>query len=512
MANNKTIVIALDSAEPRLIEKWMEDGKLPELMKLKEMGAYGRVNKEDQKFIELPWLSFYNGTDQGGHGAYHYFRWISEKMKYEDISTKNTRMSPFWYEFNNHKLKTITVGIPFTPREKKLNGIEISSLETYDRLEKLNYFPKTIKKKLDKNLGKTDNLEDISTDLSKDELLKIKNLTLIHNEKIKHLSTYLIENEEWDLFMLVVSAPHRGGHRLWGKSADLSNLDNGEQDYQGESLLEIYQAGDKLIGEVLSKVSEGTNIIICSLHGMGSNQDRSAVLPEMLKRIVNPETENEQNQGNYSYIINLLQKLSRPDLRDKIKNRLPLFIRRWISLYLLVNNKNWQNTPAFVITGDYYAAIQINLVGREKHGIVSSGKEFNYWINKIKDGLSTFMDGDTGEFLVAEVIERSELGLKGEYLNRLPDLIINWNSTPASHHKTIRSEIYGEIEWPTPGGNPDGRSGNHRKQGFFIGVGEGFLPNSIINPVEIIDFAPTILNLMGESIPVFMKGKIVSNE
>ncbi len=505
-------MIALDAAEPTLIEKWMEEGKLPELKKLKELGVYGRVNEEDQKFIELPWLSFYNGTNQGGHGGYHYFKWISEKMKYEEISTKNTRMSPFWYEFNDQELKTITVGIPFTPKDKNLNGIEISSLEPYDRLEQINYFPKTIKKKLDNILGKSDNIEDISANLSKNELLKIKNLTLAHNKKIKILSTYLIENEEWDLFMLVVSGPHRGGHRLWGKPADLSKSFNNEQGNQGESLLEIYQAGDKLIGEVLSKVSEEANIIICSLHGMGSNQDRSAVLPEMINRIVFPDIEKEQKLENYSFIVNLIRKISRPDLRDKIKNRVPLFIRRWISLYLLTNNKNWQSTPVFVITGDYYAAIQINLLGREKHGIVSAGEEYENWIKKIKLGLSTFKDGVTGEFLVAEILEREELGLKGEYEDRLPDLIINWNNAPASQHKTIRSDIYGEIEWPTPGKNPDGRSGNHRNQGFFIGVGKGFKPGSEIKGIQIIDFAPTIINLLDQETPNFMDGKIISNE
>ena len=40
MTKNKTIMIALDAAEPTLIEKWMEEGKLPELKKLKELGVW----------------------------------------------------------------------------------------------------------------------------------------------------------------------------------------------------------------------------------------------------------------------------------------------------------------------------------------------------------------------------------------------------------------------------------------------------------------------------------------
>ena len=92
------------------------------------------------------------------------------------------------------------------------------------------------------------------------------------------------------------------------------------------------------------------------------------------------------------------------------------------------------------------------------------------------------------------------------------DLIIKWADSPARLHKFIVSDEYGEIAWPTPGHNPDGRSGNHRNQGFFIGVGEGFNANSRINNVQLIDFAPTIMSLMKQPIPKYMEGNVISND
>ena len=63
---------------------------------------------------------------------------------------------------------------------------------------------------------------------------------------------------------------------------------------------------------------------------------------------------------------------------------------------------------------------------------------------------------------------------------------------------------------PLPGKNPDGRSGNHRPNGFLIAVGNKFKPNSYFGKTyHIIDIAPTILNILGIKKPVEMDGEII---
>jgi predicted AlkP superfamily phosphohydrolase/phosphomutase len=39
-----TIVVGLDAAEPRLIEKWMAEGHLPNLSKIRQAGTYSRLD------------------------------------------------------------------------------------------------------------------------------------------------------------------------------------------------------------------------------------------------------------------------------------------------------------------------------------------------------------------------------------------------------------------------------------------------------------------------------------
>jgi predicted AlkP superfamily phosphohydrolase/phosphomutase len=155
--------------------------------------------------------------------------------------------------------------------------------------------------------------------------------------------------------------------------------------------------------------------------------------------------------------------------------------------------------------------LRINLKGRESKGIVKPGDEFNYWMEKASTGLKTFLDRDTGDPLVKDVLRRNDLGLTGSHLDCFPDLVVQWQHTPACKHREIVSSRYGSIPWPTPGKNPEGRTGNHRSQGFLIANGESFAPGASLGNIDIVDIAPTILALMGISIMDGMEGKVIHN-
>jgi hypothetical protein len=91
----------------------------------------------------------------------------------------------------------------------------------------------------------------------------------------------------------------------------------------------------------------------------------------------------------------------------------------------------------------------------------------------------------------------------------LPDLLVLWAQTPAADHRALVSSRYGRIEWPTPGHNPDGRSGNHRPQGFLIAAGERMGRGSSIEGAHIVDLAPTACALLGVPQPLKMCGKVI---
>lgn len=52
------IAIGLDSADPVLLEKWIAQGRLENISRLRQQGAYGRLSNIDYYTSESTFISF----------------------------------------------------------------------------------------------------------------------------------------------------------------------------------------------------------------------------------------------------------------------------------------------------------------------------------------------------------------------------------------------------------------------------------------------------------------------
>jgi predicted AlkP superfamily phosphohydrolase/phosphomutase len=431
-------------------------------------------------------------------------------MSFQRISSDWLGLSPFWRKVDSAQLKTIVVDVPHTPAITPFNGIEINGFVSYESLSGLYYYPPELESRLARaNCYPVEFFERYEP-FRVEELIRVKAAILQQIQSLANLGKFLIDNETWDLCMIVFSATHRSGHRFW----QLSNLRAGEdRKHAGElanSLKDIYRACDQAIGSLVENLPEDTRILICSLHGMGANQSRTEVLPDMLEKVLSGnKAEGAIKQAPPKWINAVRQRVPNA-WRHAVKTLLPVGWQDKLTFFWRVGSADWRRIPAFALIGDYFGAVQVNLKGRERDGIVSQGEEYIAWLKIIEEGLFTFVDSQTGEAIVENIYGREALGLDGEFLHRFPDLVVLWKDTPAAQHEAIVSERYGQIKWPAPYRNPDGRSGNHRSQGFFIGVGEPFAPNSAIENIRIVDLAPTILTMLGQPPFPEMEGTLLT--
>ena len=172
---------------------------------------------------------------------------------------------------------------------------------------------------------------------------------------------------------------------------------------------------------------------------------------------------------------------------------------------------DWTTTKVFNLVADLQGYIRINLKGREKEGIVEQGEEYDWLCNKVIKGLKTFKDANDLEPVVESISRSDQIYYKGSGFNNLPDIIVKWKFKPAINYKKIISSEYGELEWPSPGINPDGRSGNHRPEGFLLAAGKNIKINSAFEKKHIIDLVPTILHLLDIPIPEDYDGKVIED-
>ena len=130
-------------------------------------------------------------------------------------------------------------------------------------------------------------------------------------------------------------------------------------------------------------------------------------------------------------------------------------------------------------------------------------------IEAVQQSLQKLVDPQTGRPVVSHVYRTDEI-YRGPYVDKAPALLPSWwedgfvleQSNPYSKQSVRRSKepIEGGVEF----------TGGHRLDGVFIMAGGPVKKGIELKGCNIIDVAPTVLYLMGQSIPGDMDGKVLT--
>jgi len=69
---SKLVIVGLDGLEPTLVEKFISEGKLPHLSKLKKQGTYQRLQTTTPAISPVAWSSFMTGTNPSKHNIFDF--------------------------------------------------------------------------------------------------------------------------------------------------------------------------------------------------------------------------------------------------------------------------------------------------------------------------------------------------------------------------------------------------------------------------------------------------------
>jgi hypothetical protein len=69
---NQLVIVGLDGMEPTLVEKFMGEGKLPNLSKLKKEGTYARLKTTIPAISPVAWSSFMTGSHPAKHNIFDF--------------------------------------------------------------------------------------------------------------------------------------------------------------------------------------------------------------------------------------------------------------------------------------------------------------------------------------------------------------------------------------------------------------------------------------------------------
>jgi predicted AlkP superfamily phosphohydrolase/phosphomutase len=243
----------------------------------------------------------------------------------------------------------------------------------------------------------------------------------------------------------------------------------------GDAILQVYQAADKVVGEVEQKMKPGATLIIVSDHGFhafnyGFNTNTWLVQNGYMS-LKNPGVQSQQytldnlyNQGNF------------------------------------FPNVDWSRTKAYALG---LGQIYLNMYGREKYGIVEPGAQAHQLEEEIRSKLLAFRDPKTHKPVLEDVAFGHEID-HGPYAKDAPDLQLNFEPGYRTSWETSLGAIPPGIVVP----NTRKWSGDHCASDPKDTHAILFI-NRKLDTAEpsIMDVSSTVLRLLGVNPPDHLDGK-----
>ena len=499
---SKVYVIGLDSADPNIIEALMAEGKLPCLKSLADRGTMARVSSIASGFSDAPWLSFNTGVRSGKHGCYNFLEMERETREIWRVGAKSCPYPFFWSLFADRDKKIGLFDVPKTYPVEGLDGIQISGWAEEYPLIKACSLPKNLLSEIVSHFGQYRHPREIlNPRLVSQQIRRYRKLMLAIQQKLKAIKFLMGQEDNWDLFMTSFGEAHYANHlfyHLYDKNHWAYEPKLSEQ--LGKALPDIYAELDKAVENLLADIPKEATVFVLSVHGVSTNYSANHLLPEVLSKL------------GFQANVNAPDKDNKKSWRDLIPMPIRDFINDWIlpqsfhdkmHSQQFINSIDWQKTKAFAMPlGHFQGFISINLKGRDAYGIVEP-EDYERICQQIATELKCLMNHDTGKPAIKEVIPIGQL-VEGERIDRLPDLIIQWAediTINKLHHPKlgiIAGEYYGL------------RKTQHTGNGFLITGGKNIKPGVEISNIRAIDLPPTILHLMGQPIPEYMEGRVLS--
>jgi predicted AlkP superfamily phosphohydrolase/phosphomutase len=486
---SKVLVVGLDMADGGLLRAWSEAGHMPHLAALLGAGSWLELDSPAAVLHTSAWPTFATGALPGRHGVYYPYQPKPGHQQAQLLEPDQYGMPTFW-EIAGRARDTLVYDIPETFPSTGFAGRGIFDWGTWAWYGTPASQPDGLLGELKAKFGSYPlGMEAKRLGLGKPDPAKLAERLLASVDYKRQTAAWLLESAPWDLAVIGFCELHPGGHYLWPSDAAQNGLDAPAF----APLRSLYQAIDRALGALHAALPDGATLLVVSGDGVRPNHCGWHLLPQVMERLgYAPASGSGEGGGGKAGGGSLLGRIKQavpPDLRRKIADNLPWWLRDRIGAQIQAAQIDWPRTRAFTLPTDLEGCIRINLKGREPEGIVERGAEYDALCAEIADRLGELTNPATGAPAVERVWRTDEV-FPGDHRDHLPDLVVTWrDEAPIA---ALESPRFGRIEEQSP----DPRTGTHSTTGFLLAVGPGIeAPGNL--GARLVDVAPTVLARLG---------------
>ncbi len=462
----KVFAIGLDCAVPVLVfEQWRDE--LPNLRGLMDAGAYGPLTSCTPCITVPAWTSMVSSKDPGVLGFYGFRNRADHSYENMTIATGSAVKEPrVWELLGDAGLQVIVVGVPQTYPVLPVNGYLISSFLT-PSVQRQYTHPKELRYDIDQLLDGREYDVDVHQFRTDDKDFLIKQIYTMTEKRFVVLK-HLLKNKPWDFFMFVEMGVDRIHHGLWQYMDSSHPKFEPNSPYQN-TIKDYYKYVDQGIGDLLSALDDNTVVVVTSDHG-AKKMDGGICINEWLRR-----------QGFLVLKEEPIREGDRPIPFEKVE-------------------VDWTKTTAWG-AGGYHARIFLNVRGREPNGVIPDAD-----YESVRDEIAAAIESipDQAGNPINTTCFRPQ-AIYRQVRNIAPDLIVYLGDL---HWRAVGSFGFDSIYTFENDTGPD--DANHAQDGIIIYYdpkeNQG---GQRLSGLQLMDFAPTVLHLMGQPIPGDMQGRVI---
>jgi predicted AlkP superfamily phosphohydrolase/phosphomutase len=537
------IAIGLDAADPELMNRWLAEGRLPNLAALRAAGGYGSLDNLHYYKAETPWTTFLTGVMPAKTGYWTPVKFREGSYRVEEVQAYDFAEYPPFYALGED-FRVAVFDVPQTTLTPQANGPQVLAWGAHSPQTRSHSLPTALHAEVIARYGEHPALHhDHGAWWDKDYLHFLRDATSAGIERRTRICVDWLRQERWDLFLTIFGETHSLGHDFWYLSqpdGPLSPLRK-RMEFDGDPLLEAFQEVDEAIGAIIAAAPPEATIVVFSIHGSGHNTTdlpSMVLLPEFLYRHSNPGRTllapgkagarlgapiSHFRGKQWEHEIWELRRDSHP-LQGLLKRLLPRRVHRRINRWFngsadreLLSQKQlrqqgqavtwqpsmwysglWPKMRAFAIPSFSEGYIRINLAGREPEGMVQP-EDYDALCEELTTQLHRLVNPRNGKPVVKEVVRTRTSAQERDPKLPEADLVVIWAEEPAD---VIEHPRLGRI-----GPVPYRRSGSHRARGFWIARGPGIDAGTVFQPGHAVDLPATLLALMHAPLPPYMDGK-----
>lgn len=508
-AAGRVMILGLDGATLDLIRPWAEAGILPTFQQLLRQGSYGKLRSTIPPVTPTAWSSFITGVNPGKHGIFD-FTGHREDGEGSYIVYSGRRQAPsLWQLASRGGKRVIVYNVPVTYPPERVNGLMMSGLMTPPNAKDA-AFPPELQEELERGVPGHGFFGRHGLFRKGQEVEFVKEL-LDHHQKNFEAARYLMHKQPWDLCVVEFQHTDTVGHFLWKSMQDGgAGLTGVAKEIAANAIRDIYRDVDAKLGTLIEEAGEDTRVLIMSDHGHGRMKHYFLVNTFLLEKgfiRLKPDVFTNLKYRLFllgftaETVISILQRIM-PMEKLNTSDDMRVFTakERVKRIFVSLKDVDWSRTRAY--SDGYGGPIYVNRKGREPHGIVESGKEYEAVLEELTQALLAIKEPGTNQPLIGEVHRGRDM-YSGPFAERGPDLMFfprNWEYNSAGKLE------FNSRRWIISSKN---RTGHHRMDGIFFAAGPGIRPGFEVSGASILDIAPTALALLGLPVPQEMDGCVL---